>query len=213
MKQLLSPKDIVDAGLCIGCGSCVARQASPQIKMEFDAYGELKPTGPEAWYAQPSAFFTSTCPFSPAAKNEDEIAADIFADALQKTATLGCFDAAYVGHVAVGDFREEGSSGGMVTWVATELLRRGLVDGVAHVIAGDPGSDGRFFKYHIARTEAAIRQGAKSRYYPIDLASVIREIRRTPGRYAVIGIPCFIKALHLLRLQDRLLQTRIVFTL
>src|SRR3546814_6079536 len=64
-----------------------------------------------------------------------------------------------------------------------------------------------------ARTAEDIRLGAKSRYYPIELSAVIDQIRAVPGRYAVIGIPCFIKAIHLLRAKDAVLRDRIAFTL
>ncbi|WP_242916202.1 Coenzyme F420 hydrogenase/dehydrogenase, beta subunit C-terminal domain [Pontibacter liquoris] len=214
MNELLSPHDIVRSGLCIGCGSCVAQTGTPDTQMGFDALGELKPHGDRDWYAQPTERFTNTCPFSPEAKNEDELAANLFPEAPHHDAALGSFQTAYVGYVAEEEFRLQGSSGGMVTWVATELLRKGLIDGVAHVVATqDPQQDGRFFRYRISRTEAEIREGAKSRYYPIELSEVLRMIREVPGRYAVIGIPCFIKAVQLLRSEESLFRDRIRFTL
>jgi len=214
MKKLLSPKDIVRSGLCIGCGSCVAQAETGDAQMQFDAYGQLKPNGNAAWYRRPSEPFTRTCPFSPAAKNEDDLAAQLFQKPMQRDKHLGSFQTAYVGHVAEEDFRLRGSSGGMVTWVATELLRKGLIDGVAHVVATeDPQGEGRFFKYRIARTEAEVRAGARSRYYPIEMSEILQTIKAVPGRYAVVGIPCFIKAVHLLRREDPVLRERIQFTL
>jgi len=214
MSKLLSPKDIVRSGLCIGCGSCVAQAHSPDPHMGFDAYGQLKPKGDSTWFSRDSESFTRTCPFSPGAWNEDQLAADLYPNPEQRDVALGSFQTAYVGHVAEEDFRMQGSSGGMVTWVATELMRQGLIDGVAHVVATkDPQADGRYFRYRIARTEAEIREGAKSRYYPIEMSQILQTIREVPGRYAVVGIPCFIKAVHLLRREDPLFRDRIQFTL
>ena len=99
----------------------------------------------------------------------------------------------------------------MVTWVAAELMRTGLVDGVAHV-APAPAPGARF-AYRIARSLPELRAGARSRYYPVELSGVLAEIRATPGRYAVVGVPCFIKAIHLLRAAEPLLAERIAFTL
>jgi coenzyme F420-reducing hydrogenase beta subunit len=94
------------------------------------------------------------------------------------------------------------------------LLRQGLIDYVAHVVAcEDPQQEGRFFRYRISGTEAEVRQGAKSRYYPIEMSGILDTIRAAPGRYAVVGIPCFIKALHLLRAEDPVFRDRIRFTL
>lgn len=212
--DLFSPADINRAGLCIGCGSCVAQAGSPAVEMNFDVYGELKPHAPKEWLNERSESFSRTCPFSNAALNEDQLAAELFPAAPSHNLSIGHFQTAYVGYAAEDDFRMQGSSGGMVTWVATELLRQGLIDGVAHVIATkDPVSEGRYFTYRISRTEAEVREGAKSRYYPIELSQVLRDIRDTPGRYAVVGIPCFIKAVQLLRREDPVYRERIRYTL
>lgn len=127
---------------------------------------------------------------------------------------IGRFEASYVGHVEEENYRAEGSSGGMVTWVAAELLQRGLVDGVAHVTATDrTGNDDRLFRYGISRDLEALRAGAKSRYYPVEISGVLDTIRKVPGRYAIVGIPCFIKAVRLACANDAVLNTRIAFTL
>lgn len=213
MTRLFSPADIIKSGLCIGCGSCVAQSSREGARMSFDQHGFLRALGDKQWLGTPSEQFTSTCPFSPAAAKEDTIASVLYPDAPHMDNQLGRYQSAYVGYAAEEDFRMQGSSGGMVTWVATELLRKRLVDGVAHVVAADPQSEGRFFKYRISSTEDEVRQGAKSRYYPIELSGVLDMIRSRPGRYAVVGIPCFIKAINLLRRNDPLFSERIVFTL
>ncbi|HEY0059311.1 MAG TPA: Coenzyme F420 hydrogenase/dehydrogenase, beta subunit C-terminal domain [Flavisolibacter sp.] len=214
MNHPLSPKDIVRSDLCIGCGSCVGQAGLAETRMKFDAYGFIKPSGPVEWYNKPSERFSQTCPFSPTAPKEDQLMAELFPDATQGNAATGRFQDAYVGHVSEDEFRTRGSSGGMVSWVAVELLRKGLVDGVAHVVASsDPQEDGNYFHYTISRTEAEIAAGAKSRYYPIELSKVLQTIRDVPGRYAVVGVPCFIKAVQLLRRADPLFRERIRFTL
>lgn len=216
---LLSPKDIIRAGLCIGCGSCVAQAkisgaATSQLQMDLDRYGHFKPVDSREWLHHPSVSFSQTCPFSPTAKNEDDLATELFPDAQHHDACIGYFQSAYVGYVAENDFRAQGSSGGLVSWVLTELLRSGLVDAIAHVApVEDPQAEKRFFRYRIARTGEEIRAGAKSRYYPVELSSVLQTIYAVPGRYAIVGVPCFIKALQLLRREDPLLRERIVFTL
>ena len=181
--------------------------------MRWDRYGQLTPAGPNGWLTTRDESFSRQCPFAPAAADEDAIALERFPRAAVADGRVGRFDAAFVGHVVEPGFRENGSSGGMVSWVAVELLRTGAIDGVAHVVPCDPGADGRFFQYRISRTPEAIGEGAKSRYYPVELTEVLREIRATPGRYAVVGVPCFIKAVHLLRRIDPVIGNRITHTL
>jgi coenzyme F420-reducing hydrogenase beta subunit len=208
----LSPQAMIDSRLCTGCGACVSFRGPADARIGWNANGQLQPMGDPDWLARPSASFARLCPFSPTAANEDAIAADRFPAAPHSDPAIGRHHAAYVGHASEGDWRAQGSSGGMVSWVAAELLRRGLIDGVAHVGPVEPGENG-FFAYRISRDEAALRAGAQSRYHPVTLAAVLDEMRATPGRYAVIGIPCFIKAVHLARSQDPWLRRHIVYTL
>jgi coenzyme F420-reducing hydrogenase beta subunit len=203
----LAPAEVVRSGLCIGCGSCAA--AEPGRDMAWDAYGLRKPVGA---LTRPSAAFARTCPFSSTARDEDAIAADRFPDAAVADPRIGRFETAYVGHVAEDGFRAGGSSGGLVSWVAAELLRTGAIDGVAHVVPTAP-EDGGFFRYRVSRTADQIAEGARSRYFPVDLAAVIAEIRRTPGRYAIVGVPCFIKAVNLLRAEDPVVAERVTHLL
>ena len=176
--------------------------------MGFDRYGQLKPTG--AWRDEPNPMLQHVCPFSARAAEENLLAATAFQTAAISDGRLGRFDAAYVGAVAEDGFRARGSSGGMVSWVAEELLRRGLVDGVAHVV---PCEGDRFFAYRISRSARELSEGAQSRYYPVEMSGILGEIRAAPGRYAVVGVPCFIKAVQLLRRNDPVLRERIAFTL
>lgn len=212
--EVYSPIDIVDSGLCIGCGICVAQSRRKDTRMRFDGYGQFKPYGPREWYDQPSEGFSIVCPFSPQAKNEDELSASVFPDAKQKHVALGRYQTNYAGHVQEDDYRMLGSSGGMVTWTAVALMRKGLIDGVVHVVAvKDPQHEGKFFKYRISRNEEEIKEGAKSRYYPVELSGILETIMGTPGKYAVVAVPCMIKAIQLLRRHDPVYRERIRFTL
>ena len=210
----VGPREIVRAGLCIGCGACAGLARPGQAEMAFDRHGLLRPRGDPEWMAEGPAGFGAICPFSPAAADEDEIATAEFPTAPHHAASVGRYESAWVGHAAEGDFRLRGSSGGLVSWVACELLREGLVDAVVHVEpCADPQRDGRFFAYRVSRSVDEVRAGAQSRYHPIELSEVLRTIAARPGRYAVVGIPCFIKAVQLLRHQDPLYRERIVHTL
>jgi len=206
----LSPNEVARAGLCIGCGGCVAQAGRGDAGMALNDYGELKPCGPRAWTHARQTLLAATCPFSPDARSEDELAARHFPLARTADPLIGRYEAAYVGAAEEPGFRANGSSGGMVSWVAAELLRMGLVDGVAHVA---PDVDGHLFGYRISRSLAELNAGAKSRYYPVEMSGVLREMRAVPGRYAVVGIPCFIKAVRLLCGTDPVLRERIAFTL
>ncbi|WP_186417319.1 Coenzyme F420 hydrogenase/dehydrogenase, beta subunit C-terminal domain [Bosea sp. CS1GBMeth4] len=210
----IAPRDVIDAGLCIGCGACVALASASDAGMAWNSFGQLEPRGSDGWRHTRTAELARTCPFSPHSADEDALAAEHFPDAPQRDAHIGRFRAAYVGHAAEGQLRASGSSGGMVTWVAVELLRRGWVDAVVHVAPLDPAEpDRRLFGYRLSRSEQEVRRGSRSRYYPVELSEAVASMRATPGRYAVIGIPCFIKAVRLLCREDEVLRERVAFTL
>ena len=44
------------------------------------------------------------------------------------------------------------------------------------------------------------------------MSQVLALVRQTPGRYAIVGMPCFVKASNLLRRSDPVLRDRIVLT-
>jgi coenzyme F420-reducing hydrogenase beta subunit len=179
--------------------------------MIWDRYGQLKPSGPDDWYRNRTEAFSIECPFAPAAADEDVIASELFQAAPNVDRRIGRFEAAYVG-AANDPFRLQGSSGGMVSWVAAKLLETGAIDAVAHVTPATPET-GAFFRYRLSRTVEELGLGAKSRYHPIHLQDILRTIRDEPGRYAIVGVPCFIKAVHLLRREDPILRDRITHTL
>ena len=206
----LSPRDMIGSGLCIGCGSCASTE--PRAGMRWNGYRQLEPTGPDDWLRQPSTDLAQRCPFSPTAQNEDQISAERFPAPGERDARLGAVEACFVGHAAEPGFRENGSSGGLVSWVAAELLRSRRIDAVAHVVPADPDGGG-FFRFRLSRTVSELFEGGKSRYHPVELSDIFRTIRAEPGRYAIIGIPCFIKAVHLARRAEPVLAERITHTL
>ena len=202
-----SPAEIVRSDLCIGCGACTL--TATDSAMRWDRDGFRKPAGP--FVARQSEAFAKRCPMSPAAENEDVIAASLYP--APSDPHLGRTLASYIGHVEEEEWRANGSSGGLTSWVAAELLRTGEVDAIAHVAPEPVTETGRFFGYRLSRSLDELKAGAQSRYYPVDLAAVLKEIAATPGRYAIIGVPCFIKAVHLARRADPVLAERITHTL
>ena len=202
--------EIVNAGACIGCGGCaVASNGAYEIRL--GKWGMYQASPPQRGLSEAEEQALGTiCPFSNTAENEDEIAARVFPQTPHQHRAVGVWQAAYVGWVNEGGFRTSGSSGGMVSWFLAELLRRGEIDGVVHVVPHVPTStDRRLFKYSLSRTLEEIKRGAKSRYYPIEFSEALAQVREHPGRYAFVGVPCFVKALRLLMRRDELVRSRI----
>lgn len=200
---------VIDGGYCIGCGACAVVAASP-VQLRLDACGRIQAHVPVG--ATLPRDVSKVCPFSEEAVDETQIAAEVFGDVASNDPELGRYLALYAGHVAEHEYRQRGSSGGMGTWILTELLRRGMADAVIHSRPQDPDEHGGLlYGYQISRSIEQVRLGAKSHYHPVTLAHVMQEVKRVPGRYVLVGIPCFIKAARLLMRSDPILRERIAF--
>lgn len=208
-----SLSQVIDGGYCIGCGACAALHESP-VTMIVNEYGQIQASVDSSRVTtSPTVVLTRfICPFGEGTPDEDTIARQIFDGLCKPHPQIGYYLETYAGYVAKGTFREQGSSGGMVSWLLCELLAKNLVTGVIHVHPRIPTQDNpRLFTYRISINPEEVRAGAKSRYYPIELSDVIRRVSMNPGKYAFVGLPCFVKALRLLMLNDPVLSERIHF--
>lgn len=145
--------------------------------------------------------------------DEDEIGSRLYGnvDNIEYDPVIGFHSALYCGYVVEGDYRRNATSGGLASWVLTELLERDLVDGVVAVTKSN--RDGVLYEYSVLRTPDEVRASAKSRYYPMELSAVLRLIATDPGRFAIIGIPSFISDVRRLQLLNPVYRERIPFTL
>ena len=202
---------VVANGCCIGCGACAS--FDPKIQIKFDDHGRYVATQRSGGFPKNSAA-ARVCPFADGVPNEDELAREVFGQAGAFEPHIGYHVATYAGWVVESDFRAQGSSGGLATWLLVELLNRGLVDYVVNVAPQPAPTAGiPLFRFAISSTAAEVRAKAKSRYYPVEMSGVIFEMLQRPGRYAVIGIPCFVKALRLASRESAVLKERIAFTI
>lgn len=204
---------VIANGYCVGCGACAVPEQSP-FKIVMDDYGQYQSTLKDAnVFATTQNDYEKLCPFGSGAPNEDEIAKQHFSETCEHNNQVGYYNGVFAGHVTEGEFRKQGSSGGMGTWVLNELLAKGLVDYVVHVKSetSDEDLNNIPFKFQVSESLEETQQGGKSRYYPIELSEVLKIVRRQPGRYAVVGLPCFIKSIRLLQAQDPILAERIQY--
>jgi len=198
---------VINNGYCIGCGVCASIPNSP-FKMKLNEQGFIQPLIDKTTTID----VTNLCPFTNNSLDEDSLARESFGIDSKHDSNIGFYIENYAGHVEESNYREAGGSGGMVTWLIAQLFNEGLIDGVLHVKSSlATADDPRIFKYSISRTIGEAREGSKSRYYPVELSEVISAVRETPGVYAVVGLPCFLKSLRLLAKQDKMIQERLKY--
>lgn len=124
---------------------------------------------------------------------------------------LGYYLDIFAGYVQEGNYRKNATSGGFGTWILKELFEQNKIDSVIHV--RETGNSELLFEYTISSTVEEIQQGAKTRYYPVELSKVLKYVKKNKGRYAIVGVPSFIYSLRLLAEQDRVIKERVIYTI
>ncbi|MEZ9899045.1 Coenzyme F420 hydrogenase/dehydrogenase, beta subunit C-terminal domain [Vibrio breoganii] len=210
-KQSELKKTVIEGGYCIGCGACAMVKNSP-FSIELNKIGQYQAVVNESDKVPEIATLEPqfVCPFSPESKNEDQLAEPLFKGNCSHDKNVGFYKSCFAGFVDEGTFRAKGSSGGFGTWVLHELFDNDLVDHIIHVKEKKCAkSGGSLFEYSISSDTNEIKCGSKSRYYPIEMSQVLNIVRNNPGRYAIVGLPCFIKSIRLLQGIDKCIKERI----
>jgi coenzyme F420-reducing hydrogenase beta subunit len=200
--------------LCIGCGVCTFVEPDRyEIKENTDGFIKALCNGDYSELESPFISAEMVCPFSDATFNEDEIAKRVFDTDIPTNPFIGRHLACYVGRVADEKIYQDSSSGGIGRWILSVLLRENLVDGVIAVFDRNANESGQnLFEYAISRDSEEVLKVSKSAYYPVEMSKVLAEVKEKPGRYAITGVPCFIKAVRNLCERDPVLKERIQFT-
>lgn len=202
-------KEIVENDLCIGCGFCAALCPEEVLEMAWNRYGEYNPTEVASCSTE-CGLCLKVCPFADHDENEDTIGKSLYGkvQGIGRHPEAGYYLATYVGYA--DEHRPTSASGGVATWLLEKLLAEGIVD---HAVCVAPtGDPERLFNFAVFDTPGSVRAGAGSAYYPVEMSEVIRHILETPGRYAVTGLPCFIKAIRLAQQKNPKLRERVVVT-
>lgn len=210
VQQLMD--SVVSGGYCIGCGLCAAVDGSP-VQMRLDETGAFQARlADTAEQVRMSTSVLDVCPFSGVGPDEDALARSRFAPAPWR-ADIGHHLGTYAGYVEEGRFRIDGSSGGMAKWILAELLESGEVDHVLHVRASEGSdADAGLFEYVVESSGEAVQLGSRAAYYPVEMSGVINFVRDNDARYAITGVPCFIKGVRRMAEVDEVIAARIRYT-
>ena len=194
--------NVIDDNYCIGCGICSAHSSSFTIK---EVEGK-----PKAFYEDKiDNDIDDVCPFATNI-NENEIAESIFSNkGMLKSNRIGYYSKIYSGYVNDRDQRLKSSSGGIATWLLVQLMNEKIIDGVIHV--GPSEKNKSLFKYKISKSISEIKTNTKSHYYPCDMKDVLTEVKASKKKYAVVGVPCYLKGLRLLSRKDENVKRNLLF--
>lgn len=199
-------EETIARGMCIGCGTCSA-VTQGAVSLQLNRYGMYTASLDSATDEQ-TRLASRVCPFSDDAPDEDQLGAPTGGgNALPTDPRVGHYGRVFAGRHASQEYLMGSSSGGLTSWLLQQLLDESMVDAVIHV--GRDTEDGRLFQYTISTDIESVVAQRKSQYYPTTLRDVLTAASTDKKRYALVGVPCFIKAARLLCLQDPVLHESI----
>lgn len=205
----LTLSQVVEHDYCVGCGVC----ASQTLKgtMTETAIGTYIPNLRQ-FTLEEIRNAEEFCPFSKNSDAEDRLATEAFASqTLQYLDGLGYYHKTYAGYAIEAEFRNQGSSAGLVNWLCAKLLSEKIVETVLHV-KEDKSDAGAMYSYQESSSVEELIKGAKSKYYPIELSGLLKTIENSESEsIAVVGLPCFIKSLRGLGKQNPIIKRKLKF--
>ena len=209
--------EVISADMCIGCGMCSGICPKSAISMHWSETGMPEPALPDQREINCGncSVCTEVCPFASGLVSGVELPNETELVLARNPTVTSCQDPAIgyyltlkAGHCTT--FRSSASSGGMATWVIDSLFANGKIDAALCVTEGKDASNS-YFDYAVIDDRKDVTKASKTRYYPVSIEATIRHVQMNPGRYAVVGLPCTLKAIRLAQRIDATLRDRIVF--
>ena len=186
----LSLPEIVETGLCIGCGLCRAVADPDSIAMVMTVEGRERPVASALLGPETLARINAVCPGTRIAGPDPAQAAS----ATLHDPVWGPAERLVIGHAVDPTVRFQGSSGGVLTALGRYLLTSGRVKFVLHVGASETAP--MRTRPRLSYDAASVLEGAGSRYGPAAPLADFRAVLDRGEPFALIAKPCDITAVR-----------------
>ncbi len=198
-------KEVVNSGLCTGCGTCVGLCPGKALKMEITADGRYIPKVTESKCIKCN-LCTKVCPVIN--ENFKELNQFIF-NKIPDNKLMGNFINCYKGYSINSTVRWSAASGGLITSLLLFLLKNQLINGalLTRISKDNPLKAEPF----IARTEHDILSAMGSKYVPVPLNQLLNQILSEDGKFAIVGLPCHIQGIRRAELKIPALRDKIAY--
>lgn len=201
MSELRHPesiRDVVENGLCIGCGLCEAL-GPDRWKMAINKYGRLRPGALVSEERSLDKDILAACP---------GVQAGAYADGSKSDDLWGSY--CHMGEAWAGnpDIRYRAASGGVLTALGVHLLKSGKAKFILHCEA-DPQQAMRT-RWCISETPEQVVARAGSRYGPSDTLAGLEVALARQQAFAIIAKPCDAGAVRARAAQDPRIDSSMV---
>ena len=191
--------EVVNAGLCIGCGLCESI-TKRQVKMRMTAEGTLRPAPVDGFSAADEKLLLSVCPGLHIVPRQQSDLPAVTGNGATTAGNYvmddvwGEYSSMQYAWAAVPEIRYKGSTGGVLTALGRHLLESRQAAFIYQVKA-DPQAPMRSIAT-LSETAEEVLTGTGSRYGPVaPLTGLLKALDRNEP-FAIIAKPCDLSAIH-----------------
>jgi coenzyme F420 hydrogenase subunit beta len=195
-SEALTTDEIVQAGLCIGCGLCVGVVGSDRLRLVITPEGRERPVPVDRLSEREDALVNAICPgLQIHGMTEGDLGPNTETDLI-----WGPASEIFIGYAADPTVRFRGSTGGVLTALGQFLLDSRRVKFVLHV--GPSRESPLRSERRLSFDAAQVLEGAGSRYGPAAALVDFEAILSRGEPFALIAKPCDVTAVNNLARHD-----------
>ena len=183
-------RQVVETGLCLGCGACAYICQGANIRLVDFVDEGVRPVLDTDQCARCSECL-EVCPAFENDHREINRRPGILPE---MTEYCGPVMEMWEGHATDSEIRFAGSSGGLITALALYCLERERMHGVLHI--GVDERDATRNRTKLSRTRADLLGNTGSRYAPASACDSLGQIESAPGKCVFVGQPSEVTALR-----------------
>jgi coenzyme F420 hydrogenase subunit beta len=195
-RGLLSLEEIVEGGLCIGCGLCQAMTEAGKIRMVLTPEGRERPVAQGGLDGAALERINAICPGTRIEGGRPETQS---ARAMHDV-VWGYAEQLAMGYAGDPEVRYRASTGGVLTALGQFLLASGRVTFILHVAAS--AAEPLLTERRLSFDAASVLEGAGSRYGPAAALLDFNAVLDRGEPFALIAKPCDIAAVRNLARTD-----------
>lgn len=193
-------RQVVDYGLCTGCGACASLAQPGAINMAITRDGFLRPQFHTVLGAAEEARLLAVCPGSAVGEGKPS------EPSARRDTIFGSYQLMQKAYARDPEARFKAATGGALTALAMYLIDSGEVDAVLHTAATAEDPTRNYTR--LSHSRGDIIAAASSRYAPASPLDNINHYLEGEQRIAFIGKPCDVAALRrLATVDDRVNRT------
>lgn len=202
--KIITIDKVVKSNLYTGCSTCVSLCGKSAIKMKLNSEKHLYEPIIDSSLCNNCGICLKVCPGNGVDFN---LLNDILFHTKPKNHLIGNYINVYTGRSSDYNTRFHSSSGGLVTQLLSFMLKNKIVDGVV-VIKNDKNM---LEPYPILTNDInEVYEAKGSKYCPVPVNNILKEIINRNGKFVVVGLPCHIQGIRKAMQTNKNLSNKII---